>query len=302
MPDGVVALLEARIDATSEVARQILAAAAVIGRSFDLGSVGAASGRTMDETVDGLDELGQRRLIREAGLNDLGDIRYDFTHGRLRDVAYDRLSLARRRLLHGRVAELLERAALPASAIGHWSLIAHHQTLAGRTSQAAEAHRRAGDLARSVFANAEARGHLEASLALGHPAVPELHEALGEVDMLLGDYDGALAHLETASGLAGPERAARLDHRLAVVLARQGDLVRADRYLIAALAALDPEARLRDTGGDPRGAWRDRAAAGGPRARQALAHEALSLGEAKRRSSDDRTRGRPAGHRGSEPR
>lgn len=279
MPDGVVALIEARIDATSEIARQILSAAAVIGRSFDLGSVGAASGRTAEETVDGLDELVRRGLVREAGLSDLGDLRYDFTHGRLRDVTYDRLSLARRRLLHGRVAEALERGSVAVSPIGHWSLIAHHETLAGRTSKAAEAHRRAGDQARSVFANAEARAHLEAALALGHPAVSDLHEALGEVDMLLGDYDQALAHLETASGLAGPERTARLDHRLATVLARQGDLVRADRYLVASLAALDPE-------GDPgtraeilveRGAIAQRQ--GDHERAEALARQALGLGE-----------------------
>ena len=291
MPEGVVALLEARIDATSEIARQILSAAAVIGRSFDLGSVGAASGRTADETVDGLDELVRRRLVREAGLSDLGDVRYDFTHGSLRDVAYDRLSLARRRLLHGRVAEALERAAVPASANGRWSLIAYHETLAGRTARAAEAHRQAGDQARSVFANAEAREHLEAALALGHPAVSELHEALGEVDMLLGDYDEALAHLETASGLAGPERTARLDHRLAAVLARRGDLDRADRYLMAAFAALDPD-------GDPRtraeiiverGAIAQRQ--DDPEGAEALAREALSLGE---RSADPVTIARAA--------
>ena len=280
MPDGVVALLEARLDATSEVARQILSAAAVIGRSFDLGSVGAASGRTMEETVDGLDELASRRLIREAGLSDLGDVRYDFTHGRLRDVAYDRLSLARRRLLHGRVAEALERTAVAASALGRWSLIAHHETLAGRTSKAAEAHRRAGDQARSVFANAEARAHLEAALALGHPAVSELHEALGEVDMLLGDYDEALAHLETASGLAGPDRAAPLDHLLAMVLARQGDLVRADRYLVAALAALNPEddPGIRAQVLVERGAIAQRQ--GEPERAEALAEEAQTFGEA----------------------
>jgi DNA-binding SARP family transcriptional activator len=280
MPDGVAGLLGARIDTTSAIAHQILSAAAVIGRSFDLDTVRAASGRTDDETVDALDELVRRRLIREAGLDDLGDVRYDFTHGRLRDVAYDRLSLARRRLLHARVAEALTRATASRSGVGYWSLIAHHETLAGRSTQAAEAHRQAGDHARAVFANAEAREHLEAALALGHPAVVELHEALGEVLTLLGDYDGARAHLETALGLADPKREARLDHRLAMVLARGGDLARADRYLVAALAALGPES---DPGTRAQ-VLVDRSAIaqrdGDPERAETFAREALSLGEA----------------------
>jgi tetratricopeptide (TPR) repeat protein len=240
MPDGVVALLGARIDAAGPIARQILSAAAVIGRSFDLDTVRVASGRTDNETVDGLDELVRRRLILETGVDDHGDVRYDFTHGRLRDVGYDRLSLARRRLLHARVADALVRSTISRSDVGRWSLIANHEALAGRSSQAAEAHRQAGEAARRVFANAEARGHLEAALALGHPAVAKIHAALGDVLTLLGDYDGAMTHLETALGLAGPEHEAQLDHRIAMVLARVGDRDRADRYLVAALVALGP--------------------------------------------------------------
>ncbi|MGH2465111.1 MAG: hypothetical protein ACRDGI_06590, partial [Candidatus Limnocylindrales bacterium] len=218
--------------------------------------------------------------IHETGLDDHRHVRYDFTHGRLRDVAYDRLSLARRRLLHGRVADAMAGATDGGSGLGRWSLIAHHQALAGRSAQAAEAHRRAGDAARSVYANAEARGHLEAALANGHPAVAAIHGTLGDVLTLLGDYDGALAHLETALGLTGPEDEVGLDHRLGLVLARLGDRERADRYLVAALVGLGP-------GGDPgtraeivadRGAIAHRDG-DSERAAQ-LAAEALRLGDA----------------------
>ncbi len=279
MPEGVVALLNARLDALGPIARQIVSAAAVIGRSFDLATVHAASGRTDGEAVDGLDELVRRRLILEVGLDDRGDVRYDFTHGRLRDVAYERLSLARRRLLHGRVADVLARPTAGPSDVGRWSLIAYHEALAGRSARAAEAHREAGEAARRVFANAEARGHLESALALGHPAVSEIHAALGDVLILLGDYEGALNHLETALGLAGPGQEALLDHQIAVVLARSGERERADRYLVAALAALDPS-------GDPgvrarvlvdRGAIAQQAA--DSKRAERLATDALELGE-----------------------
>ena len=240
IPGGIAALLRARLDSIGEVAAQVLSAAAVIGRSFDLGLVRAASGRTDDETVDGLDDAVRQGLVREIGQGFGGDIRYDFTHGRLRDVAYDRLSLARRRLLHARVATAVRGAGTAlGSEVDRWSLIARHETSAGRSAQAAEAHRRAGDLARSVFANAEAREHLEAALALGSEAVVELHEALGEILTLLGDYDGAIGHLEAAEALAGPADEASLEHRIGIVLARRGDWARAELRLVVALGLMD---------------------------------------------------------------
>ncbi len=124
IPSGVLALLTARIEATGQVAGQVLAAAAVIGRSFDLETVRSASGRTDEETVDGLDELIGRGLVREVDAGQASDVRYDFTHGRLRDVAYERLSLARRRLLHARVAESLTQGGagrVPAVTVGRSS-------------------------------------------------------------------------------------------------------------------------------------------------------------------------------------
>jgi tetratricopeptide (TPR) repeat protein len=277
-PGGVQALLRARISSVTEVGRQILAAAAVIGRSFDPDLVRGTSGRSDEETVEGLEELIRRGLVREVETAGTDDSRLDFTHASLRDVAYESLSLIRRRLLHARVADALARGPSPTRAGGaRWSLIAYHETLAGRTEAAAEAHRRAGDDARAVFANQEAREHLEAALGLGHPAVSELRTSLAEVLTLLGDYEGALFHLESASALAGPEQEAAIEYRKGQVHARRGDWARADRHLAAALAANhDPAMRSRmladrsaiiERSGDPDGA-------------EQLAREAHDLAEA----------------------
>jgi tetratricopeptide (TPR) repeat protein len=69
----------------------------------------------------------------------------------------------------------------------------------------------------------------------------ELHAALGEVLMLLGDYDGALGHLEAAEALAAPGEEAAIEHRIGLVLARRGDWARAERHLVAALDLLGPD-------------------------------------------------------------
>src|SRR5205085_676661 len=101
LPGGVRELLSARLDAVGETAGQLLTAAAVIGRSFDVETLRAASGRAEEEAVAGLEELTRRGLLVEAGDG------YAFSHDKLLAIAYERMSLARRRLLHRRVAASL---------------------------------------------------------------------------------------------------------------------------------------------------------------------------------------------------
>ena len=68
LPAGARELLLARLDPVSETGRQVLAAAAVIGRSFEVDTVRAASGRGDEETVGALEELVRRGLVREGAL------------------------------------------------------------------------------------------------------------------------------------------------------------------------------------------------------------------------------------------
>jgi len=242
IPGGVLALLRARVMSVDDLAGQLLAAAAVIGRSFDVETLRLASGRSEIEAADGLDELVRRGLIREAPAMGSEPADYEFTHGRLRDVVYEGLGLARRRLLHGRVAVALDRPRPAADGGASWARIAGHEELAGRSASAAEAHRRAGNDALEVFANLEARDHLSAALALGHPAELDLREALADVLTLLGDYGGAINQLEVAASIASTERLASIELRLGRVLARRGDWLRADGHLRAALDLIGPAA------------------------------------------------------------
>ena len=209
LPAGARELLLARLDSVSETGRQILAAAAVIGRSFDVGTVRAGSGRGDEETVAALEELVGDGLVRE------GSFEYDFAHEQLRALVYERTGLARRRLLHGRVADALDG---PAAAI------ARHLRLAGRDSEAAEHYWRALADARALFANAEAIEHGRAAEALGYPHRAELHRRSASFDArgrlrrsahLLRDRCGGLraggAGGDRAPARAGPSPARGLD-------------------------------------------------------------------------------------------
>src|SRR5260370_29239396 len=66
--------------------------------------------------------------------------------------------------------------------------IAFHYRRAGHDAQAAEYFQLAGEHARGLYANAEALSHFRAALALGHPAAASLHEAIGDLLTLAGQY------------------------------------------------------------------------------------------------------------------
>ena len=239
MPRGVQALLRERIASVGETAGQVLAAAAVIGRSFDLATVRQASGRTEEEAVDALEELMRRGLVREMPGSVGGPIRYDFSHGRLRDAAYEATSLARRRLLHRRTAEALRFDLRGAGRddVARFALIGAHERQAGRLVEAAAAYSEAATRAQAVYANREAIEHLEAALALGGQDAAATHARIGELRARLADYPAAIAALETAAALAAPDDLPAIEVALGRVQRRRGDLAAADSHLASALAS-----------------------------------------------------------------
>jgi DNA-binding SARP family transcriptional activator len=102
LPQRVRRLIERRLQRLSASARQLVATAAVIGRDFDYALLQPAAGVDESEAVAGLEELVRRRVLHMVG------DRFEFTHDRLREVAYALLLPPRRKLLHRRIAETLE--------------------------------------------------------------------------------------------------------------------------------------------------------------------------------------------------
>jgi tetratricopeptide (TPR) repeat protein len=263
VPQSVRDLLLARLANLDEASRQLLQTAAVIGRTVDYDMLQAVSGRSDEEAVVALERLLALGLLEERpGRNGSGRIHYDFDHQQLRALVYDDLSLARRRLLHRRVAQALIAAArTPHEQGAAAGLIGDHYHRAGQDALAADYYRRAGDYARSLYANREALHHFQRALALGHPEMTVLHEASGDLQTLLGEYSAALHSYETAVAMSnGPlangamnneqlppgmthhsplstphsERLARLEQKLGRVYDRRGDWELAERQYEAA--------------------------------------------------------------------
>lgn len=236
LPAGVRGLLQTRLASVGEAGGQLLSTAAVIGRSFDFDTLQAASGRSDEETVTALEALVARGLVRDVTPPAAETLLYDFNHDKLRALVYAETSLARRRLLHRRVAGALGARARGQSLAPLAGQIALHYRLAGHNAEAAHYYQLAGDHARALYANAEALTHYNAALALGHPDPASLHEALGDLQTLAGDYTAALVSYQTAAAHRPPEALAELEHKLGRVYERRGDGELAARHFETALS------------------------------------------------------------------
>jgi class 3 adenylate cyclase len=143
---------------------ELLEAAAVLGREFDMSVVERMLGWPPDEAYKALDALVRSDLLREV--SPAG--RFEFAHGLVRSAVYDRLTTPGRVVLHRRAADTLESLAdkgrrVPARDIAH-----HHlRAAASRGLDPALAWcRQAAGEASDRFAYEEAGRWLQAGLEL----------------------------------------------------------------------------------------------------------------------------------------
>jgi DNA-binding SARP family transcriptional activator len=219
LPDGVRRILRERLDRLDGRARELVGIAAVIGREFELGVLREAAGLDTRELADAMEELVRRRLLHQVGEH------FDFTHDRVRDVAYEEIGEPRRRMLHAAVAAAIEREhaqdldAHRAALAGHhrralaWDKAVEH--LLATASQAAErgAYRDAVALFDSTR---EALSHLPPTSAVMARVVDLLLETR-DLLITLGEIPRTAEHLAEAERLA---RQAGDERRLAHVLHR----------------------------------------------------------------------------------
>jgi predicted ATPase/DNA-binding SARP family transcriptional activator len=160
LPPRVHAVIAQRLAQLSPGTRRVVELAAAVGRAFSLDVLRQAGSGGEAAAVQALDELWQKRVIREQrpGL-------FDFTHDKLREVAYAEISAPQRRFLHRRIAEAME--ALYSGDLDAVSAqIAAHYEQAGMFAQAIPYFQRAGSVAAQVYANNDAIQALTRALAL----------------------------------------------------------------------------------------------------------------------------------------
>lgn len=170
IPETLIGVITARLDRLEDADKQVVQAAAVLGREFDYSTLADL----LDESRplrQSLATLEHRELIRT-----IQDNRFTFKHVLTQEAAYESLLLSRRRQLHHRAADSIldadpERAAE----------IARHYLEARQPAQALPHLVQAGHQAAQAFAVQEAIGYY--TQALGY-------EAIGDTATLRAAYEG----------------------------------------------------------------------------------------------------------------
>ena len=155
LPEGIRDVIGRRLARRTERCQQTLTLAAVVGREFDFGVLKALGDLTEDHLLDALDEAVAAHLIGEAPG---APGRFSFLHALIRETVYAELSSSRRRRLHQRVGEVIERLT-QANANPPLADLAYHFIQAapiGSADKAIDYATRAGDRAADALASEEA--------------------------------------------------------------------------------------------------------------------------------------------------
>jgi class 3 adenylate cyclase len=253
LPETVQGIIAARLDALAPDEKALLQDAAVIGKVFWLGALGA--------TEQQLHVLQQKEFVQRARRSSVeSETEYAFKHLLVRDVAYGQVPRAERAQKHLRTADWIESLGRPDD---HAEMVAHHFVSALELSRAAgqdvsaisrraqAALREAGDRALALNALPQAEKYFRDALALADtsdPDYPDLLLRLGRA--LYVRYEEGAEELEEARDrlLARGDREAAAEATLMVadVAWRQGRSADTLAYLenLRALVADAPPSRI----------------------------------------------------------
>ena len=223
----------------------------MIGREFDFPLLQRAVDLGEAEAAEGAEELVRRRVLHGVGE------RFDFTHDRIREVAYAGLLPPRCRFLHRRVAEAIE-AVYAGNLEPHALALGRHYRESEAWERAAACLRQAGTAAaqRSALREAvvcfqqaaEALARLPASRETVECAIEVRFQLHGSLSML-GESRRSLAYLREAEAFAeklqDQGRLGRVVANMTYALGSLGDLdsaIDAGERARAIAAALDDPA------------------------------------------------------------
>jgi tetratricopeptide (TPR) repeat protein len=197
----VQAVVAARLELLSREARAVAEVASAIGRDFRFDILEQASDLDENALVRALDELWRRHIVRVQA-----DERWDFSHDRIREVTYEAIGPARRRLIHRRIAQGMEL--LFAGRLDEVSAsIAMHLDRGGQAARAVPFLERAAAVAMRVSAGEEAIRCLTHALSL-HERAPAGRDR-DERELAL--RSSLSVALNSARGYAAPEVEQNLD-------------------------------------------------------------------------------------------
>jgi tetratricopeptide (TPR) repeat protein len=208
VPDTVEEVLGSRIDRLAAEERRLLELAAVVGKDVPFAVVHAVAGLPEGELLRSFERLKSAEFLYETSPGP--ETEYTFKHTLTHEVAYGRLLPERRRALHARIVEAIERL-YPTRLADHVERLAHHAFEGEAWVKAHSYLRQAGRKAFTRCAHQEAAACFEQALQ-ALERLPESRERTEHfVDLRfdlrnalqpLGEFGRILEYLREAEALA----------------------------------------------------------------------------------------------------
>src|SRR5574341_320716 len=258
VPPTLQGLLLSRLARLPTGTRRLIQEAGVLGSVFDVHVLRQVCSEP-DNLESNLELLLDTELLAEvpraAGtlLPAAGERQYRFSHALVQEVVYQNLLVRRRTELHGRVGQVLEAmcGGEPSQRLEDMEALGHHFSLSAEKAKGARYLLAAGDWARDIYANEDARRHYERALQTlgecegGDGERLAVRERLGDLLGPIGQREAALEHYEWVRRAAEEttDRAmqARIYRKLGGLHWDAGDRDRALACFRAGLALLEGE-------------------------------------------------------------
>jgi class 3 adenylate cyclase/tetratricopeptide (TPR) repeat protein len=208
VPATVQAVLAARIDRLSPDEKRLLQSAAVIGKDVPFAVLQAIAELPEEELRRELSQLQAAEFLYETRL--FPDLEYTFKHALTHEVAYGSVLQERRRTIHAKIVEAIERL-YPERLVEQVELLAHHAFYGELWEKAVTYLRQAGAKAADRSAHREAVSYFEQALeAIKHLQESRETSELGidiRIDMRrslqpLGEQAKILERMREAEALA----------------------------------------------------------------------------------------------------
>ncbi len=204
VPPRVHEVISGRFKQLSEKSRELLWLMAAIGREFSFRLLAEASGWETGDVIESMEELQNHQIIRE-----LPSGAYDFTHDKLREVAYFNISGARKRWFHRQIAGAIE--AVNPGKTDMYNRLAYHYDRGEEFTKAINYYRYAASHARQMLANREALHYSDRALDLLDDMPEKTRGNEIERSILIGNLI-SLVHLHTYSSSDIPNICNRIRH------------------------------------------------------------------------------------------
>lgn len=198
LPGDIRSVLVARLDQLGRGVKESIQTASVLGREFEIPLLSHMWRQ------DDLLHQHVAQAEQAAVWNPLDDLHYIFSHGLLRDAAYEMQMQARRRELHALAVDAFEH--LYGEVPARYAELAHHAKYAGLTPKAQKYYLLAGKTAAEMYQNHQAVEYYKRALAF--TALNDLktqfdiHMECVELFNRIGNRTAQLKDLETLDVLA----------------------------------------------------------------------------------------------------